>query len=61
MPRTRDEVPDGLTEEEAALFRQGRCSRVTESGNGGSSKYCGQPSAAGAMDGDCEDHEGEDY
>jgi hypothetical protein len=45
--------------EEAALAEAGKCSHQTEYGNGRGEKYCGDKSAKGAQDGNCDDHEQE--
>lgn len=45
--------PDRWTEEERALFDQGRCSLVVEYGNFGGVVHCGEPSEPGASFGHC--------
>ena len=48
--------PDRFTDQEKALFDQGKCSAVTEYGNGGRTKHCGQPSQPGTDFGACAEH-----
>jgi hypothetical protein len=47
--------PDRFTEEEAALFRDGKCGWQTAYGMPGT-EYCGQPSQPGASFGHCPEH-----
>ena len=54
---TPDTDPDRWDEEEAALFRAGKCSETVEFGNGRGIIYCGDPSKPGASFGHCDRHD----
>jgi hypothetical protein len=56
---TPDTDPDRWTEEEAALFRAGKCSETVEFGNFGGIVHCGYPSKPGASLGHCDRHDAE--
>jgi len=56
---TPDTDPDRFTKDEAAIFREGRCSEVTEYGTGPEIVYCREPSAPGASFGHCALHNAE--
>jgi hypothetical protein len=50
--------PDRFTEEEKALFDQGKCPWQTAYGLPGT-EYCGKPSKSGASFGHCDEHDEE--
>jgi hypothetical protein len=59
---TPDTDPDRWTEEEAALFRAGKCAwQVSDGGWGSGEKYCGEPSRTDppASFGHCDRHDAE--
>jgi hypothetical protein len=51
--------PDRFTEDEAALFRAGKCGWVTESGMSPTIKHCRKRSKPGASFGNCAEHDAE--
>lgn len=48
--------PDRWTEDEQALFDEGRCSWTVEFGNWGPVVHCGEPSEPGVSFGHCAEH-----
>lgn len=53
---TPDTDPDRFTEEEAAIFRAGKCGWTVEFGNRSGVIHCGEPSEPGVSFGNCAAH-----